>query len=56
MCSCVQCPGRALPTVGSPSGRALHHPTTGCVGQLKTDPFCMYMSVGDKEQIKHKKI
>lgn len=56
-CSCEPCPGRALPTAGSSSGKAGCHPETGCAGPSTSEVSCSRESVGWKPQhhVKHNK-
>lgn len=47
-CNCVRCPGRALPTAGSPSDRGECRQGTGCAGRWKTEASYTQKSTGKK--------
>lgn len=43
-CNCVPCPGRALPTAYSPSGRGGCHQETDCAGRWKIEASYIQMT------------
>lgn len=47
MCNCVPCPGRALPTADSPSGRGGCHQETDCAGRWKIEASYTQMTAGE---------